>query len=278
MNSLHNATATRYLQPLREGGSLPAVIEAEDGDLWVTKFRGAGQGPKSLIAELIVGLLAQHLDLPVPDLAIVDLPAGFGDDQPDPEIRDLLQASVGANVGLRYMDGAFNFDGLAAGHLIDPDFAADVVWLDATVTNPDRTPRNPNLMVWQRQPWLIDHGSALYAHHAWSSVDSARTRTPFKPISQHIFLEQAGDLRAADRRNSERLDTVVFAALLNQVPESLLMDPLAAGDFASADQSRQRYVSYLADRLDGREAFVEEAVRAQQEARNNPKQRLETRR
>src|SRR5919204_1503955 len=157
-------TATRYVQPLREGGSLPAVVDTEDG-LYVVKFRGAGQGPKALVAELIVGLLAERLDRPVPQLALVHLPAAFGGSEPDPEIQDLLRGSHGLNVGLRYLDGAFNFDPAAAGDVITSGFAARVVWLDALVTNPDRTHRNPNLLVWDRRPWLIDHGAALYVHH-----------------------------------------------------------------------------------------------------------------
>lgn len=277
MTDLPRLTATRYLQPLREGGSLPAVIETDAG-LWVAKFRGAGQGPRALIAELIVGLIARQLDLPVPDLAAIELPEGFEADQPDPEIRDLLGASTGINVGLRYMDGAFNYDAMAAGHLVSPELAAEVVWLDAFVTNPDRTPRNPNLMVWNRQPWLIDHGSALYAHHAWSSVDETRTRTPFKPIVQHMFLENSGDISAVDTRLAQQLDRAVFEGVMTAIPEALLMDPLAAGDFGSADAARERYVDYLAARLEGRAAFVEEAIRAQKQARETPKQRLETRR
>jgi hypothetical protein len=164
-----HVTAREYLQPLREGGSLPAVVDTDAG-MFVVKFRGAGQGARALIAELVVGVIATALGLPVPDLAVVSLAPGFGADQRDPEIRDLLEASTGVNVGLRYLDGAFNFDRFAAGDLIEAGFADDLVWLDAYLTNPDRTPRNPNLLVWDRRLWLIDHGSALYAHHAWSTV------------------------------------------------------------------------------------------------------------
>src|SRR3712207_636442 len=142
-------------QPLREGGSLPAVVDTDAGGLFVVKFRGAGQGAKALIAELIVGLLARSAGLPIPELALVDVPPPFGRSEPDPEIQDILTGSHGINVGLRYLDGAFNFDGSAARDLITPELAARVVWFDAFLTNPDRTHRNPNILIWARRPWLI---------------------------------------------------------------------------------------------------------------------------
>src|SRR5262245_5532268 len=166
--------ATRYVQPLREGGSLPAVVDTDGGGLFVVKFRGAGQGAKALIAELLVGLLAERVGLPVPPLAVIDLPEVFGRTEPDPEIQDILRGSRGLNVGLRYLDGAFNFDLAAAGDLVTEDLATRLVWLDALVTNPDRTARNPNLLVAEGRIWLIDHGGTLYAHHDWTSVDEAR--------------------------------------------------------------------------------------------------------
>lgn len=270
-------TAVRYLQPLREGGSLPAVVETEDG-LYVVKFRGAGQGPRALIAELIVGGLARELGLPVPELALVEVPAPFGADEPDPEIRDLLVASHGMNVGLRYLDGAFNYDVGAAGDLLDPELAADVVWLDALTTNPDRTARNPNLLVWDRRPWLIDHGSALYAHHAWDTVDDARTRTPFPLIRDHVLLLAADDVTAADTRLAPRLTPGRLAEVLDAVPDSLLLDPLARGGFADGAAARGRYVRYLSERLEGPRAFVAEAERARAERRAAPRRRLGIRR
>jgi hypothetical protein len=277
MQPLPTLTALRYLQPLREGGSLPAVVETEDG-LWVVKFRGAGQGPRALIAELIVGGIAGVLDLPVPELALVRVPPPFGTDEPDPEIRDLLAASYGVNIGLRYLDGAFNFDLAAAGDLVEPDLAADVVWLDAYLTNPDRTSRNPNLLVWERRPWLIDHGSALYAHHAWASVDAARTRTPFPLIRDHVLLLAAGDLRAADARLAPRLTGERLAAVLAALPDELLMDSHARGLFTSADEARDRYLRYLEERLAAPREFVAEAVRAQEARYAVPFRRLEIRR
>ncbi len=277
MQPLPSLTAERYLQPLREGGSLPAVVDTDHG-LFVAKFRGAGQGPRALIAELVVGIVARELGLPVPEPAVIVLPPGLGDDQPDPEIRELLDRSRGVNMGLRYLDGAFNFDVHAAGDLIAAELAADVVWLDAFVTNPDRTARNPNLMIHERRPWLIDHGTALYAHHDWAGVNGARTRTPFPLIREHVLLLLAGDLAAADARLAPQLTEDVLAGVMDQVPDALLMDPLARGTFGSADEARARYVRFLGERLEGPRPFAEEAVRAQATKRDEPPRRLRVRR
>jgi hypothetical protein len=270
--------ATRYVQPLREGGSLPAIVETEEGGLYVVKFRGAGQGPRALIAELVVGMLATAAGLPVPELAAIELPDAFGLTEPDPEIRDLLRASTGTNVGLRYLDGAFNYDARAAGELLDPEFSARTVWLDAWLTNPDRTARNPNLLIWERRPWLIDHGSALYAHHAWATVDDEKTRLPFPLVREHVLLSLAGDIEAADAAMTGALREDVIFAALTAVPDALLMDPLARDDFDSADAVRERYRRYLTDRLRAPRAFVEAAVRAREQRRTETPQRLETRR
>jgi HipA-like protein len=277
-HSLARHAATRYVQPLREGGSLPAVVDTADGGLFVVKFRGAGQGPKALIAELVVGQLAQALDLPVPELALVDLSAAFGRSEPDPEIQDILRGSQGVNVGLRYLDGAFNFDAAAAGELISPEFATRLVWLDALVTNPDRSHRNPNLLVWRRGPWLIDHGGALYAHHDWPTVDEARTRTPFPRIRDHVLLDRAGDLGAVDATLAGALSPDVVAGVLARVPDALLTDPVGGREFASAAAARARYVEYLTVRLRAPRDFVAEATRAQAQARREPPRPLSARR
>ena len=270
-------TATRYVQPLREGGSLPAIVDTDAG-LFVVKFRGAGQGPKALIAELIVGLLAQRLGLPVPEPALVDIAPAFGRAEPDPEIQEILRGSHGINVGARYHDGAFNFDPFAAGEYISSDFAADLVWFDAFATNPDRTHRNPNILIWQRKPWLIDHGAAIYAHHSWDSVDRERTRTPFPLIEDHVLLAQASDLESADRRLAGRLSIRVFDEVLAAVPDALLLDPLIAGEFPSADASRARYREYLSDRLAEPRLFVSEAVEARERRLGEPILRRQARR
>jgi hypothetical protein len=276
---LPRLVATRYVQPLREGGSLPAVVDTEDGGLHVVKFRGAGQGAKVLVAELIVGLIAAHVGLPVPELAIVDVGDRFGRSEPDPEIQDLLRKSHGTNVGARYLEGAFNFDGVAAGDLISPELAARVVWLDAFTTNPDRTPHNPNLLVWQRRPWLIDHGAALYAHHDWGSVDEARTVTSFPLIRSHVLLAAAGDIAAADAECAVRLSGGVIEAVLDAVPDELYLDRAGApAEFASAADARERYRTYLARRLLAPRAFAAEAIAAQGQVRREPPRHLSARR
>jgi hypothetical protein len=236
----------------------------------VVKFRGAGQGPKALIAELVVGQLAQAVGLPVPELAIVELSSAFGRSEPDPEIQDILRGSQGVNVGLRYLDGAFNFDAGAAGDLVTADFATRLVWLDALVTNPDRSHRNPNLLVWRRSPWLIDHGGALYAQHDWATVDEARTRTPFVRIRDHVLLDRAGDLGAVDAALAAALSPEVIARVLAQVPDELLLDPVGGREFASAAAARDRYRDYLTTRLRAPRDFVAEATRAQGQARREP--------
>ena len=271
-------TAARYVQPLREGGSLPAVVETVTGELFVVKFRGAGQGARVLVAELVVGLLARAIGLDAPDLALVELPERFGRTEPDPEIQDLLQASRGVNVGLRYLDGAFNFDPHAARELVSESFATRLVWLDALVTNPDRTARNPNLMVWQRRPWLIDHGAALYAHHDWASVDEARSRTPFPLIREHVLLRQAGDLLAADAALAPALTPDVIDGVLARVPDALLTDAVAGREFADAGAARARYAAYFAARLAAPRAFAAEAAAARERALGEAPRHLSARR
>ena len=255
--------ATRYVQPLREGGSLPAVVETDDG-LWVAKFRGAGQGAKVLLAEILVHGIAEALGLPVPALALVELPERFGQSEPDPEIQELLKASRGVNVGLRYLDGAFNFDPVAAREVVTPAFATSLVWLDAYVTNPDRSARNPNLLVWRRAPWLIDHGAALYAHHDWATVDAARTATPFPLIRQHVLLEQADALAMERERAVAALGDEVLAAIVARLPDALLLDPVSGDDLRDAGAARARYLAYLRDRRDAAAAFTDAAIAARE--------------
>ena len=271
-------TATRYLQPLREGGSLPAVVDTNGGGLFVVKFRGAGQGPKVLIAELIVGLLAKAVGLPAPDLAVVEILPAFGRSEPDPEIQEILGRSHGVNVGLRYLDGAFNFDASAAGELVSPQLATRLVWFDAFVTNPDRTHRNPNLLIWQKGAWLIDHGAALYAHHDWPSVDEARTASPFPLIKSHVLLEHSADLAAVDAEMRQRVTAAVIDAILAKVPDALFTDPVSGGEFAAAKDARARYREYLLGRLRASNAFVSAAISARETARHEPKRRVQARR
>jgi hypothetical protein len=254
-------TATRYVQPLREGGSLPAVVDT-DGGLFVVKFRGAGQGPRALIAELIGGLIAAELGLRTPELAIVEVSDLFGRGEPDPEIQDLLRASHGSNVGLRYLDGAFNFALSAASDLVTPDWAARVVWLDALLTNPDRSHRNSNLLVWDDRVWLIDHGSALYIHHDWARADSARARAGFPLIRDHVLLAASEDVASVDRELADSLGEEVLRRILERVPGELLQDDVLNDRLETADASRERYQAYLSERLKEPRQFVEDASAA----------------
>jgi hypothetical protein len=271
-------TATRYLQPLREGGSLPAVVDTDGGGLFVVKFRGAGQGAKALIAELIVAMLARVLDLPVPNLALIEVPPPFGRSEPDPEIQDVLRASHGINVGVRYLDGAFNYDNTAAGAFISAELATRVVWLDAYVTNPDRTHRNPNVLIWERRPWLIDHGAALYAHHDWEGVDEARIHTPFARIREHVLLERSSNIESVDTELAALFSDDRITEILAKVPDALLLDTTRGHEFATADEARARYWDYLTTRRDGPREFVREAARARIHVRDLPPHRLSARR
>lgn len=239
--------ATRYVTPLREGGSLPALVEADDDGLYVLKFRGAGQGPKALVAEVVTGELARAIGLPVPELALVELDPAIGRAEPDPEIQDLLLASGGTNLGVDFLPGALPFSP-AAGPAPDPELAAAVVWLDALVTNVDRTAQNPNLLWWHRRLWLIDHGAALYWHHADGPPDAAAA---FVPIADHVLLPYASSVVAADERLAPLVTEEVVRGIVRDVPGAWLddVDPLV-------------YADYLARRLTPPRRFPEEAERA----------------
>jgi hypothetical protein len=247
-------TAVRYVTPLREGGSLPAVVETDDGALMVVKFRGAGQGPRALVAEWIVGELARAAGLRVPAIARVELDGAFGRNEPDPEIRDLLRASTGPNLGLAYLPGAIAYDPIAPPE-VDERTASAVVWLDAYVRNVDRSPRNPNLLLWDGGLWLIDHGAALYFHHAWDSAP-AHVRGAFAPIRDHVLLHRAGALAAADAAWRPVVRTALAGGLLDALPDVWLPDDPVAGDAA---RQRNAYRDWLERRLDASEGFVKEA-------------------
>jgi len=241
--------ATRYVTPLREGGSLPALVEADDDGLYVVKFRGAGQGAKALVAEVVVGQLARGLGFLVPELVLAVLDPGFGAAEPDPEIQDLLLASPGGNLGVDFLPGALPFSP-AAGPKPEGDLAADIVWLDALVTNVDRTARNPNLLCWHDRLWLIDHGAALYFHHGTlPPLEHARGR--FEAIADHVLLPFASSIVAADRRLAPRVTTELLAAVVAEIPAEWL-----------ADGERGLYADYLWRRLAPPRAFVEEAEAA----------------
>jgi hypothetical protein len=249
--------ATRYLTPLREGGSLPAIVEASDLGLYVLKFRGAGQGPLALVAEVIAGELGRALGLKVPDLVLLEVDAALGRNEPDAEIRELLRGSVGLNLGVDYLPGSVTFDP-AAGDAVNADLASAVVWFDAFVTNVDRTPRNPNLLWWHRALYLIDHGAALYFHHSWQDAETM-ARSPFKTVRDHILLPWASRIEEADRRLRPLLDTGLFTRVLEMIPDGWL--PAEPGPPTPAGK-RAGYLAFLEQRLASSASFVEEAVRA----------------
>jgi len=249
--------ATRYVTPLREGGSLPGLVEADDDGLYVVKFRGAGQGPRALVAEWLAGELARAVGLPVPDLVLVDVDAHLGDAEPDEEIHDLVRASGGLNLGLDFLPGALPFNP-ATHPVVDPVLAADTVWLDGLVTNPDRTVANPNLLVWHGRIWLIDHGAALYVHHTWRDPDE-HARRPFERLRDHVLLPFAGSIAEADDRLAGRLDADRIAELVAAIPDAWLPDDALIGDAAA---QRAAYRRYLGRRLEHPRPFVEEVERA----------------
>ncbi len=254
---LRTVQATAYIQPLREGGSLPAIMAADDDALYVVKFRGAGQGQRALIAELLGGEIARTLGLLVPELVFVELDAALGRAEPDPEIQALLLASTGLNLALAYLPGALAFDPLRDAP--DPELAASIVWCDAYLTNVDRTPRNTNLLVWQNNLWLIDHGAALFFHHAWDDY-LASSRSPFRYIRDHVLLPFAGDLLAADATLVPRLLPPALGEIVDLIPDEWLHDE---PKFMASQEHRRAYRDYLVSRLAAPRAFVAEAVSAQ---------------
>src|SRR3954449_3658579 len=239
---LRSIAATRYVTPLREGGSLPALVEADDDGLYVVKFRGAGQGPGALVAEVVAGELARALGFPVPELVLVELDPQIGVAEPDPEIQDLLIASAGLNLGVDFLPGALGFSAAAAASA-DHEFCANVVWFDALVMNLDRTPRNPNLLTWHGRTWLIDHGAALYPQHSDAGL-AASAHDPFRLVAQHVLLPYAGSIAEADARLARAAGDVVAGAI-GAVPDEWL----PRGD---------EIARFFTDRLADRTAWLEE--------------------
>jgi hypothetical protein len=251
VSPMRAVTATRYVAPLREGGSLPGLVEADDDGLYVLKFRGAGQGPAALVAEVLAGELARAIGLTVPELVTVDLDPDLGRAEPDPEIRELIEASAGLNLGVDFLPGALPFTPAAA-CATAPATAADVVWFDALVMNVDRTPRNPNLLVWHGRTWLIDHGAAFYRQHSPAPVVDAAL-APFPGIGDHVLLGVAASLAGADERLAGRARAAVDEAAA-AIPSAWLGE--------QAEARRADLAAFLAARLDEPRAFVEEAERA----------------
>lgn len=254
--SLRTIAATRYVTPLHEGGSLPAIVEADDDGMYVLKFRGAGQGPRALIAELIAGEMARAVGLPVPEIVLMELEADLARTEPDPEIQALIRNSVGLNIALDYLPGSVMFDPVAEQPAAE--LASDIVWFDAYVTNVDRTARNANMLMWHRQLMLIDHGAALYFHHSWDD-HLERSLDAFHRVKEHILLPFAGSLRESDAKLGARLTPALITKVVSMVPDAWLSGP---SPFHSREQWRAAYIEYLVRRVSEPHLFLEEAIRA----------------
>jgi hypothetical protein len=253
---LRTVIATRYVTPLREGGSLPAIVEADDDGMYVLKFRGAGQGPKALIAELVAGEIARAAGLLVPEIVFMILDPELARTEPDPEIQHLIRASAGLNLALDYLPGAVAFDPLA--EKPDADLASSIIWFDAYVTNVDRTPRNTNMLVWHRRLWLIDHGATLYFHHAWDNY-LERSSDPFPMIKDHVLLRLASALREVDPKMTGRVTPDIVNSIVQLIPDAWLVRD---SSFAENNQHRDAYMEYLLRRLEPPHGFLEEAIHA----------------
>lgn len=253
---LRTVTVTRYVTPLREGGSLPAIAEADDGFLYALKFRGAGQGPKALIAEIIGGEIARAIGLKVPEIVFANLDEAFGRTEPDEEIQDLLKKSTGLNLACHYLSGAITFDPVV--NDVDPLLASKIVWLDSLITNVDRTARNTNMLMWHKELWLIDHGAALFFHHAWQNVQE-QGKKPFPLIKDHVLLSFATEMEAADAACKNILTGEFISSIVAQIPNEWMEDESMV---ATAEESRQVYINFLETRLAQSSTLVNEANHA----------------
>ncbi len=258
MPELRTVQVTRYVTPLREGGSLPAIAEADDGFLYVLKFRGAGQGTKALIADLLGAELARALGLKVPETVFAELNEAFGRTEPDEEIQDLLKASTGLNLGLHYLQGAITYDPNVT--KVDAALASRIVWLDCLIMNVDRTFRNTNMLMWKGELWLIDHGASFYFHNDWTGWEG-RAEKPFALVKDHVLLPQAAELDAADAECRALLSDEVVDAIVALIPESWIVpDPL----FADAAGQRAAYGTFLKARIAHSSTFLNAAKDARQ--------------
>ena len=255
--NLRKVNAVRYVTPLREGGSLPAIIEADDDGIYVLKFRGAGQGPKALIAELISGEIARAIGLRVPEIVLVELNPDLARTEADPEISDLIKSSAGLNLAFDYLPGSVMFNPVA--DMPDEHLASSIVWFDAFVTNVDRTIRNTNMLMWHRNLWLIDHGASLYFHHNWENY-LEKSRDPFSLIKNHVLLKSAKYLKEIDEEMSLKITPEIIRSIVDTIPDEWL-----SGDsiFNSPEEYRAAYFNYLTKRLEKPHLFIEEAVREQ---------------
>jgi hypothetical protein len=255
--SIRTVTVTRYVTPLREGGSLPAIVEADDDFLYVLKFRGAGQGVKALVAELIGGEIARSLGLRVPEAVFAEVDPAFGRTEPDEEIQDLLKASAGLNLALHYLSGSLTFDPVVS--KVDPELASQIVWLDCLLTNVDRTARNTNMLMWHKELWVIDHGAALYFHHSWDAWKEQSER-PFVQVKDHVLLPYASELAAIDERSKGILTADRIRAIVAAIPE----DWVQASAYPDPTEVRGVYESFLLNRLSHSSIFLNEAIHARQ--------------
>ena len=254
---IRTVNVTRYVTPLREGGSLPAITEADDDFLYVLKFRGAGQGVKALIAELIGGEIARALGLKVPEIVFARLDESYGRTEPDEEIQDLLKASIGLNLANHYLSGSITFDPTTT--TVEAGPASIIVWLDSLLTNVDRTARNTNMLLWYRELWLIDHGASLYFHHTWDNWKSFATR-PFEQIKDHVLLPQASELEQANLLGKSILSDQKLKSIISLVPD----DWLGNVTQGTPDEQREVYYQFLATRLAASEVFIKAALHARQ--------------
>ena len=257
---LRTVEATRYVTPLREGGSLPAIVEADDLGTYVLKFRGAGQGRKALIAEIVAGGIARSLGLLVPEIVLANLDPKLARAEPDPEIQDLIRASAGLNLALDYLPGSLGFDPLVEPP--GPDLASRIVWFDALVTNVDRTPRNPNLLTWHGRLWLIDHGASLYFHHSWKGWEAASKR-PFVAARDHVLLPFADSIADADAALAPTLPEETLHRIVDLVPEEWLGDEPGFEDTAAL---RDAYVEFLSRRLEEPRGWVGDLEEVREQA------------
>lgn len=257
---IRTVQVTRYVTPLREGGSLPAIAEADDDFLYVLKFRGAGQGVKALIAELIGGEIARRLGLRVPEIVFAEVDEAFGRTEPDEEIQDLLKASKGLNLALHYLSGAITFD--PAVNPVDPLLASQIVWLDGLLMNVDRTARNTNMLLWNRELWLIDHGASLYFHHNWDSWRE-QVEKPFAAIKDHVLLRQAERLEAVDVTFRALLTPEIVHEVVQLIPDVWLQDmvfsPILSDNNGQVQALRDVYAAFLNQRIESSSNFVKEA-------------------
>lgn len=255
---LRTVNVTRYVTPLREGGSMPAIAEADDNFLYVLKFRGAGQGTRALIAELIGGEIARYLGLRVPELVFANLDEAFGRTEPDEEIQDLLKASVGLNLALHYLSGAITFDPTVT--TVDAKLASQIVWLDCFLTNMDRTCRNTNMLVWHKELWLIDHGAALYFHHSWQNWEEQAIK-PFFLVKDHVLLPWATELESVNEEFIKLLSPEKIESVINLIPDDWLEGET---NFESKVEHRNAYTHFLTTRLNHSTIFLKEAQHARE--------------